>query len=119
MTTRGSRTRSRYRRGSAREKTQYLAAYRRSGETVRGFCARVGVPRSTFALWRREARARHAAATRAPSRFAQVQVVPSPTAPAVMPLVVIRAPHGLALEVVGLDVATLVAVLRGVVREDA
>ncbi len=93
-----------------------LAAYRRSGETLRVFCARVDVPMSTFALWRREAGARPAAATRGPARFARVQLVPVVTAPSVAPLVVLRAPSGLALEVAGLDVATLVTVLRGVVR---
>ena len=118
MATRGSRTRSRYRRWSAAKKSQYLAAFRRSGETVRVFCARVGVPRSTFVLWRRDARARPGSAKRPPARFARVQEVPLGAAPGVAPLMVIRAPNGLALEVAGLDVATLVTVLRGVVRGD-
>jgi transposase-like protein len=116
MTTRKSGTRSRRRRWSAGEKAQHLAAFRRSEESVRVFCARVGVPTSTFALWLRAARGRPAAA-KTPSRFARVQVVPAAAAPSVTPLVVIRAAHGVALEVAGLDVATLVAVLRGVTRE--
>ena len=86
MTTSKRRTRSRYRRWSAGEKTRYLAAQRRSGESVRAFCARVGVPHSTFTLWQREARARPAAAKRPPSRFARVQVVPPTAAPSVAPL---------------------------------
>ncbi|MCC6316409.1 MAG: transposase [Gemmatimonadaceae bacterium] len=114
MTRRTSRTRSRYQRWSAGAKARYLAAQRRSGESVRVFCARVGVPHSTFTWWQREARARRATAP----QFARVQVVPSATAPTPAPLVVLRAANGVALEVAGLDVATPVAVLRGVARAE-
>jgi len=119
MTTRKSGTRSRRRRWSAGEKAQHLAAFLRSEESARVFCARVGVPTSTFARWRRAARVRPAAAKTRSSRFARVQVVPAAATTSVTPLVVIRAAHGVALEIAGLDVATLVAVLRGVTREPA
>jgi len=115
MTTRSarSRTRTRYRRWSPADKTKYLALFRRSRQSVRVFCARVDVPRSTFELWRREAR-QHGHRTRAGrgARFARVEVVgPGVTPLAAPPALVVRAPNGMTLELTGLDAGTLVTLL--------
>jgi transposase-like protein len=99
------------RRWTAADKRAYLAAFATRGLTIKTFCAETGVPRATFNLWQREARA--ARRSDAPS-FARVEVRPSSTAPGIT--MVVRRPGELEAEVTGLDAAAVVTVLRGVLH---
>jgi hypothetical protein len=107
------------RRWSAAEKAAHLAAFARSAWTADQFCRARDIPRSTFALWQREARgapARRAAR----SRFAAVDVVARPvaTAPGAGMVFRVRSPAGVDAELAGLDRATAVALLRVVLHPD-
>jgi transposase-like protein len=101
-----SRPRSRHRRWSPADKAQHLAAFRRSGLTIRQYAAQTGVPRSTLELWRRTARRAHGA-----TRFARVEVVATST-----PTLTVRATNGVALEIGGLEASALATILRELLR---
>ena len=106
------------RRWTAADKRAYLAAFATRGQTIKAFCAATGVPRATFNLWQREARAaRRAPASRGRSdapAFSRVEVGPLPTAHGIT--MVVRRPGEFEAEVTGLDAAAVVAVLRGVLH---
>lgn len=60
-----------------------LADWRRSGLTVRAYCAQRGLPEANFYAWRRELRRRderRAAGTTAATTFVPVRVLPPPVA---------------------------------------
>ena len=109
------------RRWRAADKAAHLAAFATRGGTVPAYCAAAGVPPSTFFAWQREARAAHAtpasAARRPPPPFARVEVVPPPARPGIT--LVVRGPAGREAEVTGLDAATVVTLLRVVLRAGA
>src|SRR5258708_2539470 len=93
-----------HRRWSAAEKTAHLAAFARSAWTADNFCRARDIPRSTFAVWQREARgapARRAAR----SRFAAVDVVARtvPTVQAAGMVLRIRSTAGVDAELAGFD----------------
>lgn len=98
------------RRWSAADKAAHLAAFAARSVPIPAYCADAGVPPSTLSVWLREARA----ARRAPPTFARVEVVPPSAGPGLTLLV--RGPAGLQAEVTGLDAATVVTVLRVVLR---
>jgi transposase-like protein len=114
MTTSSPRARSRSRRWSPAEKAHHLIAFRRSGLTIRQYAAGAGVPRSTFELWRREARRAHRATRPVRSRFAQVEVAPSASLP-ITPTLTVRSASGVALEIGGLDARALAQLVRALV----
>ena len=110
------------RRWTAADKARHLAAFAARGGTLLAYCAAAGVPRATFTFWQRERRATTAAqaARRTPSRsrptFARVQVVaPSPG----RGLTVVVRSAGVEAEVSGLDAATVVTVVRALLRPSA
>ena len=112
------------RRWSAADKAAYLAAFAKRRLGLTAFCAETGVPRATFTLWQREARAARAAQTpQTPQTrhdrpiFARVELAP-PSAPRGIALIV-RGPAGLAAKLTGLDAATALTVLRLVLRPGA
>jgi len=107
------------RRWRAADKAAHLAAFAARGGTVPAYCAETGVPPSTFFAWQREARAATAAAAarRPPPPFARVEVVPPPARPGIT--LVVRGPAGREAEVTGLDAATVVTLLRVVLRAGA
>lgn len=105
------------------EKAAYLAAFTRSAASATGFCRATGVPRATFMLWQREARAARAAQgprrRGGPSGFAAVELVTAADAAALPALgktppltLVVRGPGGVAAELTGVDAATAVLLVR-------
>ena len=102
------------RRWTAADRTRYLAAFARSGQAIKAFCAEVGVPRATFTYWQREARARrtpdkHRGERKAPV-FAQVELVAPAPEPGLS--MVVRSPSGIATELSGLDKTTAESIMR-------
>lgn len=104
--------RRRRRRWTAADKAHHLAAFARSGLSIKEFCAQADVPRSSFTLWQHQARmlAKGTAPTpRGRPSFAQVEVVPS-VAPAGITLV-IRSGQDVVVELAGLDARVAVTLL--------
>jgi hypothetical protein len=106
-------------RTTGAERTAYLAAFARSHLSAAAFCRQHGLVYGTFAAWRSAARAaqstqksRRAAA----SRFARVIVAEDDAPPAGGPVrFLLHAPTG-DVEVIGADAATLVRLVRTVLR---
>ena len=106
------------RRWRAADKAASLAAFATCGRSIKAFCAETGVPRATFTLWQREARAPRATpAARAQRTFARGELAPLPALPGIT--LVVRGPAGREAEVTGLDAATVVTLLRVVLRPGA
>ena len=107
------------RRWRAADKAASLAAFATCGRSIKAFCAETGVPRATFTLWQREARApRATSAARAQRTFARVELAPPPpTLPGIT--LTVRTPAGLEAAVSGLAAATLVSLLQVVLRAGA
>jgi hypothetical protein len=110
------RQRSRVGRGqrwSAGERARYLSQFAASGLSAAAFVRKTGLPHSTFDLWRSEVRRRKSRT----SGFARVEVA-RPSSPSGITLVV-RSAAGVVAELGGLDAASAVALLDGVLRGSA
>ncbi|MGQ0642752.1 MAG: IS66 family insertion sequence element accessory protein TnpA [Gemmatimonadaceae bacterium] len=111
----------RRRRWSAAEKAHQLAAFEKRGVSIKTFCAEAGIPRSSFNLWRQQARM--AASTKvvssrrsSPPTFAQVEVVPAAARPGMITLR-IRTTQGVAAKLAGLDAAAAVTLVRAMLEK--
>lgn len=106
------------RRWTVAERARYLREFAESGLSAAAFVRRTGIPRSTFDLWRSEARPGGRRAVRretaVPARVARVEVLP-PTSASGLHLVV-RIGAELTAKLRGLD-ASAAAVIAAMIRE--
>lgn len=95
-----------------RQWRERMAKWQASGLTVRGFCLRQGLSEPTFHYWRRELRARDAAASTAAARSSSGKksrpaFVPLTVLPAATVSVEVRCPSGHVVLVSACDAAFL------------
>ena len=91
------------------EKAGYLAKFEASGLSAAEFRRKTGVPRSTFALWRRQAKGASRKGAGKQS-FARVEVIPAAVSSEIV--VVVRSGSGVVAELRGLDRAVAVSLLE-------
>ncbi|HTR77910.1 MAG TPA: hypothetical protein VMH39_07355 [Gemmatimonadaceae bacterium] len=112
------------RRWTAADKAAYLAQFAESHLSGAAFCRLMDLPRATFTLWQREARAaagRPGSPRARPAGFARVELVPRIADPTARPTgatagpamtVVVRGVAGVAAELTGVDPVTAVQLVR-------
>lgn len=101
------------RRGPAREQfwREAVAAWEKSGQSIRAFCSRRGLSEPSFYNWKRSLRERDRFQSPAPQgpRLVPVRVVPGAVVEVVLPTgLIVRVPGGAEAA----TVATLIAALR-------
>ena len=95
-----------------RQWREHMTRWQASGLSVRAFCGQHGLLETSFYYWKRELRARDAAAstaaTKSPSgKKSRPTFLPLTVIPAAMPAVEVRCPSGHVVVLSGCDAASL------------